>query len=835
MRQHNKTTCITIKKLEKPAQIQEDLPHLEGNIMNLSNYKLNNTEKKLLAHGLKFVPAPPKIKQDIIIEGAENFSLRARRQYFFNKKNKTRNPLPFLPSSEWEPPDSAIPADLLKVLGDTIKEAKEMDLPKPTPNLSTAEYQSLNKLSKNKSIVIKKADKGSAVVLLNRDDYIKEGERQLSDTNYYRELLEPIYLETAAIFDQILKELEEIPGEVGGRNQDGICGINEKQYEFLRPPCEDFLRERIFYLLPKIHKDPAKWPFPFKIPPGRPIVSDCSSEGYNIAAFIDYFLQPIAASHDSYIKDTNHFLEIVKQTEASADCLIVTADVDAMYTNIDHDQGIEAVRKALQKNPPTMDNPRIPDEYLLRLLEISLKRNDFHFNLKTYLQVKGTAMGKKFAPSYANIFMAEWEEDIMQRVPTKPEIWKRYLDDCFTIWNGSKESLQEFFEFLNNDNPSIHLKMEISDTSVSFLDTVVFKGDRINTEHRLSTKVYRKPTDTMELLHKESFHPPHTFSGIIKSQVLRFHRLCTEESDFDAACMELFQALLPRGYTWNFLTKIKEETLQELSNPWPKEIQRSRFSHYLEDSLDSYQSKPCGKRTCRTCPLIVQSSTFSSTKTSQVFQLQHSLDCGSSEVVYLITCARCGLQYVGETALPLRQRLWKYRNRIESTEPHTNLTLVEEHFRPENDHEGMQDFSIIPIAQRINPTEDPTYGSFLRQTIEEFWIKVLRTKDPDGLNTKFKGESSVLPLITPYSVQTKEWSSEIINKWNRDVRPIHRHILPNRTLAAFSRSKNLTDILCTSRLPQFLFDIAEKEIQEELVKKQTEENIQTLVDLANDN
>ncbi len=32
----------------------------------------------------------------------------------------------------------------------------------------------------NPNIVIKKADKGSAIVILNRDDYIKKGERQLS-------------------------------------------------------------------------------------------------------------------------------------------------------------------------------------------------------------------------------------------------------------------------------------------------------------------------------------------------------------------------------------------------------------------------------------------------------------------------------------------------------------------------------------------------------------------------------------------------------------------------------------------------------------------------------
>ena len=803
--------------------------------MNLSTHIITDTERSLLAHGLKFIPAPTKFKKDAIAEGAEEFSLRARRQYFFNKKNKIHKHLPFLPASEWEPPHAAIPGDLHKFLKDITQEVENLELPTPTPNLSTAESQALKKLRQDMSIVIKEADKGSAVVIMNRADYIKEAERQLSDKTYYKELAEPIYLETAELFRQILEELKEIPGEVGGKNQDGICGINKKQLEFLSPPAEEYIRERIFYLLPKIHKDPAKWPFPFKIPPGRPIVSDCSSEGYNIAAFIDYFLQPIACSHSSYIKDTNHFLEVVQQINATPDCLIVTADVDAMYTNIDHDQGLLAIRNALRKNPPTADRPRIPDEYLLLLLEISLKRNDFQFNLKTYLQTKGTAMGKRFAPSYANIFMAEWEEDIMRRVPIKPDIWKRFLDDCFTIWFGSRESLNEFFNFLNNDNPAIHLKVEVSETSVSFLDTVVFKGDRIASENKLSTKVYRKPTDTMELLHMASFHPKHTFSGIIKSQVLRFHRLCTEESDFEAACMELFQALLPRGYTWKFLTNIKKETLQELNSPWPKEIYRSKFSSFLQDPGTNHRSHRCGGKRCGLCPHIQESSTFTSTKTSETFQLQHSLNCSSQDVIYLITCTRCGLQYVGQTATPLRERFWKYRNRINRQEPHPNLTLVEEHFRPENNHEGMKDLSVIPIAQRTNPTKDSTFGESLRQPLEEFWINVLKTKDPDGLNTKLKGESSVLPLIVPYSSPTKTWSNSVIARWNREVRPTHRQNLPNRTIAAFRRHKNLKDYMCGSALPQYLFDIADKKIQDELMEKQTTENIQILTDLAMDN
>lgn len=78
-------------------------------------------------------------------------------------------------------------------------------------------------------------------------------------------------------------------------------------------------------------------------------------------------------------------------------------DVTSLYTNIDISEGLIAVKNIFSKYP----DPRRPDLEILQLLYINLKRNDFEFNNQFYLQTKGTAMGKKFAPAYANIFMAD--------------------------------------------------------------------------------------------------------------------------------------------------------------------------------------------------------------------------------------------------------------------------------------------------------------------------------------------------------------------------------------------------------------------------------------------
>ena len=61
-------------------------------------------------------------------------------------------------------------------------------------------------------------------------------------------------------------------------------------------------------------------------------------------------------------------------------------------------------------------------EILLELAEIVLKKNIFQFNEKTLKQLRGTAIGTKFAPPYAIIFMADLEERIFKYIELKPRI-----------------------------------------------------------------------------------------------------------------------------------------------------------------------------------------------------------------------------------------------------------------------------------------------------------------------------------------------------------------------------------------------------------------------------
>ncbi len=89
-------------------------------------------------------------------------------------------------------------------------------------------------------------------------------------------------------------------------------------------------------------------------------------------------------------------------------------------------------------------NAKRTDESILKLLELSLTKNNFEFDSKFHLQIKGTAMGQIFALSYANSFKASWEEFALSSFLLKPFPYYHFMDDIWGIWTHSREDLIAF-------------------------------------------------------------------------------------------------------------------------------------------------------------------------------------------------------------------------------------------------------------------------------------------------------------------------------------------------------------------------------------------------------
>ena len=144
-------------------------------------------------------------------------------------------------------------------------------------------------------------------------------------------------------------------------------------------------------------------------------------------------------------------------------------------------------------------------------------------------------MGTKMAVSFANTFIAEVETNVINQSPYKPLIWKRYIDDIFSLWNINKEAINNFTELANSFHPTVKFTAEISDTEITFLDTCVYncKGDRFKKHAILDVRTHFKPTETFQYRHFDSCHPPGVRKGFIKGEALRLLRTNSSKARFD--------------------------------------------------------------------------------------------------------------------------------------------------------------------------------------------------------------------------------------------------------------------------------------------------------------
>ena len=153
----------------------------------------------------------------------------------------------------------------------------------------------MRSLADDKSIVIKKADKGSSVVVWDCYDYIADAEKQLKDKNVYKNV---------DFTKKILQDLAETSNKMFWSLK--IKGkIDEKQLKYFTYEYKKTFNLGKLYLLPKIHKR-------LHDVPGRPVISNFGTSTEKISEFLDTQLKPIMRKCWSCIKDLGDFMRKIK-------------------------------------------------------------------------------------------------------------------------------------------------------------------------------------------------------------------------------------------------------------------------------------------------------------------------------------------------------------------------------------------------------------------------------------------------------------------------------------------------------------------------------------------
>ena len=728
-------------------------------VVNLSSRRLSIYELSVLGKGLNFCPTPSKFDHGPIKESIDKFFRKCSLKLFFenpqndqefpdNHENPAFEHQDMKLASKFSPP---MPSNLELIHYLICEEILSYNQVNSSRNLSNTQLSALSSLRNDEHIIIKKADKGSNIVIMDKTDYVKEVHRQLNDKNYYRKL-------THDTSDLYRAQANMIITDMFANKE-----ITEKTYKYL---CDGGTKTSIFYILPKIHKRREN-------PPGRPIVSSINCPTEKISQLIDIVLRPYAQKGKSFVKDTPDLIKKLKDIKLDENDWLFSMDVQSLYTNIPHEEGLEVVRQAIKNRTSLPKN-----ENILKMLSLVLKGNVFRFDNSFYLQTNGTAMGTRVAPTYAVIFMNAFEEKNIYPSKFPLKVWFRFIDDILGIFHGTEAELSDFFTYCNSLHNTIKFSYEYSRDRIVFLDIVIFRSER----GRLETTLYTKPTDSKTYLDFSSCHPSHNKRSIPYSQFLHIRRNCSNWQDFAIHSVELVSYLSIRGYPMELITdslmkvaKIsQEEALSPIKgdketneslilvveyNPSLPNLHQMLRKHWsLADRSSSTRSlnnsniiisytKPknlkdilCSsdirKKTpirnilprcrrlwkCTHCPRLNKNKKIVSTSTGRKYNVLTKVTCNSKNLIYCIECNECSLQYVGQTKNEIRLRINQHLSNIRTKVD----TPIARHFAIH----GLGNFKVF-ILQLMRDNDQNN-----RNLWENYWIARLHSVTPHGLNIK---------------------------------------------------------------------------------------------------
>ena len=150
-------------------------------------------------------------------------------------------------------------------------------------------------------IIITKADKGGAVVIIDVEDYVKKAEHQLNNKDAYKKLqYDPTQTHTRLVNDIISRF----------KNDKVITENIAKGLQVQQPETPKF------YTRPKINKTGN---------PECPVVSSVNCHTNTISKYANFHLHQIVKNIPSYVGDTTDFLQkLDKAKNVPNDCLLVT-------------------------------------------------------------------------------------------------------------------------------------------------------------------------------------------------------------------------------------------------------------------------------------------------------------------------------------------------------------------------------------------------------------------------------------------------------------------------------------------------------------------------------
>ena len=310
---------------------------------------------------------------------------------------------------------------------------------------------------------------------------------------------------------------------------------------------------------------------------------------------------------------------------------------------------------------------------LKSLLQLCTKEVEFSFNDELYIQADGIAMGSPLGPLFANVFMCELENHIVPQLENHMVPWYRYVDDTFTFINPNL--INNVLEKLNAYHPNIQFTYELEKfNKISFLNVLVSKM----IDGKLTTTVYRKPTNTDLYINWYSHSPNNWKVGTFTNLVRRAVDICSNDTLLETELKYLEKVFLDiNQYPYKVVKEVisKERNRRNVNvvnssnNVESNEVQQQEMTSIVSMNLPYAGFKGENiinklKKDLRKKVNIKTQVTYKAKKLGSKFLVKDEIKFANKHnITYEGKCPTCENKYVGQTKCRCVKRIIQHNSK----------------------------------------------------------------------------------------------------------------------------------------------------------------------------
>ena len=556
-------------------------------------------------------------------------------------------------------------------------------------NLSRAEMAGLKSLSARTDIHISKSDKCGDFVVSQRDSYREITLHHInSNPDVYK------YLPPKRKDKGLLVEVRR-PTETSFRNQinttcdelqtkantlwSEIARAHDFSSKFTNVFFSHHCTLPTLYTLVKTHK------IPIDVDPStltvegikaRPIVSCCGSPTEKMAWLISHCIKPLLKHVPCHLFNIHSHLELLRALppEELADLSFYSADISALYTNLNIDYCIDAVISMAEEYWEELSTFDITLVELHKLLDLVFKNSFFTFDQKLYWQGEGLFMGCSPSPGAAVIGVYRMEKnsiyvDTFYISSPVSLYYTRYMDDNSSLARN-QEYAEQICRMIGEQDPNGRIQWEIDFPTpgnfVPFLDTEV----KIEPDGTLVSRYYRKPQNKGIILHSKSHHPLTTKVEVLKNFYKTAQEVSSGHDEREHSYRIVDDLARKNGYrpqrppTHHTTSRRRNPSSSykaPLKLPYVSEEVSSKIRTYIKKKKLAVRpiftpGQTLSQRFCQSRPLDKRICTLGNSRNCKICPLITNGTCAQRNLIYRVDCKLCQDFYEGETYRPCHDR-----------------------------------------------------------------------------------------------------------------------------------------------------------------------------------